>query len=272
MVGQVILAVFGFNERQHLRKDVEKQVPLLTTKEEAPLLAKPPSIQEVVTRPPSIAPKEAATQKEQMTDLVEGYTQYGSPSNLEMQRSSLLQQHAKEEARPAPLRIDPKPQVKPTSAETTATTTTTTFSPTSQQSAQPLLAGEEPQTKAVVSPMSPSSSAGFYNYDPLTHLPSSTLSSANAPRRERSTSTKAYQHPKRVASLQHPITVRALYSYEANAEDPSELSFEKGDIMTVIANDGRWWRAKRSGRDGNTLETGIIPSNYLVVLSGGVDA
>lgn len=35
---------------------------------------------------------------------------------------------------------------------------------------------------------------------------------------------------------------RALYSYTANAEDPNEITFTKGEVMDVLDRTGKWWQ------------------------------
>ncbi|KAJ2591410.1 Transmembrane osmosensor [Coemansia sp. RSA 1722] len=51
---------------------------------------------------------------------------------------------------------------------------------------------------------------------------------------------------------------RALYPYEANPDDPNEVSIAKEEIMLVIDDSGKWWQVKKE--DGTV---GIAPSNYL---------
>jgi len=54
---------------------------------------------------------------------------------------------------------------------------------------------------------------------------------------------------------------KALYAYTANAEDPTEISFAKGEILDIVDKQGKWWQSKRA--DGST---GIAPSNYLQII------
>eukprot|EP00160_Parvularia_atlantis_P014494 Unigene3637_Nuclearia_a/m.11099 Unigene3637_Nuclearia_a/g.11099 ORF Unigene3637_Nuclearia_a/g.11099 Unigene3637_Nuclearia_a/m.11099 type:complete len:252 (-) Unigene3637_Nuclearia_a:33-788(-) len=55
-----------------------------------------------------------------------------------------------------------------------------------------------------------------------------------------------------------PMPATALFSYTANPNDPNEISFAKGEVLTVLDRKGKWWRAKKA--DGTV---GIVPSNYM---------
>jgi len=52
----------------------------------------------------------------------------------------------------------------------------------------------------------------------------------------------------------------ALWDYERSADDPGQLSFKAGDIITLLEEDNDWCYGELNG------EVGYVPSNYLKVL------
>lgn len=53
------------------------------------------------------------------------------------------------------------------------------------------------------------------------------------------------------------ITQKMVYSDTASPDDPTELSFAKGEILDVLDKQGKWWQAKNSdGKAGSKLLLG----------------
>lgn len=69
-----------------------------------------------------------------------------------------------------------------------------------------------------------------------------------------------------------------LYSDTASPDDPTELSFAKGEVLDVLDKQGKWWQAKNSdGVSGSKFLLGtadatlimiilVAPSNYLQII------
>lgn len=85
------------------------------------------------------------------------------------------------------------------------------------------------------------------------------------PRAEYSENGAATQCPLQRSQTGHDSDsarlAKAIYSHEANPEDPRELSFAQHETLYIFDTSGEWWLARtKSGSEG------IIPSNYVTLL------
>jgi hypothetical protein len=82
----------------------------------------------------------------------------------------------------------------------------------------------------------------------------------------KSISPRAPQHRQRSMSIFRdwpaptPFPAKALYSYTAKSS--SELSFTKGEPLTILDCRGNWWQARHPTTGG----VGFVPSNFIAVL------
>jgi amphiphysin len=54
--------------------------------------------------------------------------------------------------------------------------------------------------------------------------------------------------------------VRARAMWDFAAQDPSELSFRKGDVLNILERNGEWWKGELNG------QVGVLPANYVQLM------
>jgi len=105
----------------------------------------------------------------------------------------------------------------------------------------------------------PATRDGSFRYN--TSLSPSHIGAYNSQKPYRVPTPLAGEPGELIQPTEYPHRARAIYAYEANPEDPNEVSFAKGEVLDVSDVTGKWWQVRKS--DGGM---GIAPSNYLALV------
>jgi len=62
------------------------------------------------------------------------------------------------------------------------------------------------------------------------------------------------------AAPSRPTMPRAKGLYPFQGQSPDELSFNPGDVLNIVSQEGEWWTAELNGRKG------VIPANYVQMI------
>ncbi|KAJ7352069.1 hypothetical protein DFH08DRAFT_913141 [Mycena albidolilacea] len=55
------------------------------------------------------------------------------------------------------------------------------------------------------------------------------------------------------------LRARALHSYKGSPDDPTELSFQKGEVLEIEDQAGKWWQAKKADGTAGRCIIDVVP-------------
>lgn len=114
---------------------------------------------------------------------------------------------------------------------------------------------QQPQSNYVSAPSTqatmPSQSAPSAMPSSLTSNPNMTVVPGGPSTAVGQTATGGQQA---ISNQKLPFDMKASFSYTASPDDPNEISFVKGEILTILDNSGKWFSARKM--DG---QEGIVP-------------
>ncbi len=61
-----------------------------------------------------------------------------------------------------------------------------------------------------------------------------------------------------ILSISDAVRARAMWDFAA--QDASELSFRKGDVINILERNGEWWKGELNGA------VGVLPANYVQLM------
>ncbi|KAH3757634.1 amphiphysin [Pelomyxa schiedti] len=113
----------------------------------------------------------------------------------------------------------------------------------------------QPPQKRLSGSMYSTPGTGTGRAAPVQNTPTATTTQSGPPGRRLPPAPGGCQPP---VAPPRGVQARALYTF--NAQDPTELSFKKGDVIKIHTKEGDWWEGELNGARG------ILPANYVALI------